>query len=245
MYNITDKMVRESTKDTGNNYYVNSANGLYYTVMREVDIQNATELLNQAVAKKNQFGKGSVTIYSTWADVLHPSWKSKMKTQYAFKRADEENWGSLINGSVFNNNSIGSTRSPTENKLNVKCAYVIHEMLAYYNTASSSNLNNAKDTWTEIVDSFDDNLGGYVDSIANYREAYKQGLVKICSSRFAELRDIGEYQEASGMWDNNLQNQTTGGIYMRYIRDSKGKIVNNGRTYENTESTAAIILGYR
>jgi hypothetical protein len=245
MYNTTDKMARESTKPTGNNYYINSANGLYFTVLHETDISNATELLNQCVQKKSDFGKGNTTIYSMWADILHPLWLSKMKVQYAFKNTVEDNWGSLTNGDMLNNNATGSNRSSTKNKLNALCAYVTHEMISYNNTGSSTNLNNASAVWSTILSKFDDNAGGYVDAITDYREAYKQALVKICSNRFPELRAIGEYQEASGLWDGSLQDETSGGIYMRYIRGGNGDILNNGSTFCNTEATAAIIIAYR
>lgn len=244
MYSITDKLARESTKPTGNNYYVSSANGLYYTVMHGHDITNATEQLNQAIQKKKDFGKGNTRIYSMWADIIHPLWKSKMNLQFAFNNVNEETWGSLTNGLILNNNANGSSRRISENKLNVLCAYVIHEMLNYYVTDSSTSLTNAEKIWSTILRKFDDNAGGYADSVSNYRESYKQALVKYCSKNFAELRDLGEYQEATGMWAGNLQDATSGGIYARYIRDSNGNIVNNGSTYENTESTCAILLGY-
>ena len=244
MYSTTDKLARESTKPTGNNYYVNSANGLYYTVMHEHDITNSTEQLNQAIQKKKDFGKGNTRIYSMWADMIHPLWKSKMKLQYAFNNVNEERWGSLTNGNMLNNNANGSSRSTRENKLNVLCAYVIHEMLNYYATDCSNSLTNAENIWSTILRKFDDNAGGYVDSVTNYRESYKQGLVKYCSENFAELREIGEYQEATGMWAGTLQDTTSGGIYARYMRDKNGNIVNNGSTYENTESTCSILLGY-
>jgi len=247
MYNTTDKLCRESTKTTGNNYYVNSANGLYYTVMHEEDVANATEQLQQALTKKSDLGKANTTIYSMWADIVHPLWRSKMKTQYAFKNTVEENWGSLANGAMLNNNATGSARSKTENKLNVKCAYIINRMLEYYRTGTDSIFADAKGVYQTVIDSFDDTAGGYVDSITDYREAYKQGLVKICSDNFIELRqEVGSYQEATGIWDGTLQNAATGGIYMRYIRDpNTGQIVNNGSTFENVESTATIILAYR
>lgn len=241
MYNTTDKLARESTKPTGNNYYINSANGLFYTVMRKVDSTIARAQLNQAVALKREFKPG-VPLYSMWADVLHDNWKRKMKTHMAFRDTTEYTWGSLVDGDVVINIADGDKRSKTENKLNLKCLYAISKALQYRRTGSQSYLTDAQDVYSDILEMFDDNEGGYVDDVDEYRESYKQGLVKMCS-RMPELKSVGSYQEASGMWDDTLQGPN-GGIYMRYIRDGSDNIVNNGSTFENTESTTCIILGY-
>lgn len=242
MWNHDDRLVNESTKDQIPRYYINSANGLYYTVIKKADPNNAASQLSKAVYSKNKW-KPNSTLYTMWADVLDSEWKIKMKTKYAFKSATEQLWGKLKNGYVYNNNSDLSTRSKDENKINIKCFYAINKVLQYRRTGTESYLKDAKAVWLQVLNMFDDSKGGYVDSIEDYREAYKQGLVKV-ASKLPELKAVGDYQEATGMWDGTLQNAVTGGIYMRYIRDSNGSIVNNGRTFENTESTAAIILGY-
>lgn len=245
MYNATDKLARESSRIDAVNYYVNSANGLYYTVMHDKDPANASEQIAQAVAKKSQFGKGSTIIYTQYGDIVHSLWRSQMKTVYAFKNIVEENWGSLVNGAMLNNNSTGSIRSITENKLNVLCYYVIHEMLAYYSSGTISRLNNAKNVWTTILGKFNNSAGGYVDEIATHRDAYKHGLIKLCSNNFMELRAIGQYQEPSGMWDGTLQDVVSGGIAGHFIRNSSGVIVNTSTGGGgNTEATALMVLGY-
>lgn len=246
MYDTTDKMYRESTSASSPNYkyYVNSANGLAFSVMHEYNYTQALEHLNQTVAIKADVGKGSDTLRSHWADLFHPLWKSKIKVDYQFRNTNEQTWETLSHGVVYSNNADGSLRSTSDNKINTLCHYVMHEMLLYYTTGTSSHLTNASGVWSTILSKFDDNAGGYVDEIPDYREAYKQALVKICSDRFPELAAIGTYTEPTGFFSNTLQDSVTGGIYARYIR-SGGNIVNNGSTFPNTEATACIVLAYR
>jgi len=251
MYKADDKLPKVSTNPGGDfttSHFIHGDAGLYYAAMYETDPANANTVLKQAVDLKSKSGRCQNTLYTYWADLYRPEWRAALRVNYANNNSVFETWTTLPSGwRVINHNMTGSPQVLSTSKNDVKCHYIINQMCNYYRTGNNSNLNNAKTVWQLVLDTFDDSVGGYVDTGLSYREMYILGLIKICG-RFTELASqVGPYVEPTGLFDGNVQSTSgpyTGGIATRYT--SNGTVCNRtGSTYDEIESTDTWIIASR